>query len=124
MLDGIKSIFIPDAEGIKASFDSFVADLKAKFGFNTDFFNDIAVGESPVHDEYVNYNIPGVGAFRLKVFDSSFLRQGVEYFRPLIRGFLVLLMALYNVKQVLSFIRQDAGVVTGKVVSSGKGDGS
>lgn len=88
-----------------------------KFNFDTAFFENLFHGESVVQDVYADYDIYGVGSFHLKMFDAKFLVDGVEYFRPFIRGFLVLLMALYNIKQILGFIRQDAGVVTGKAVS-------
>lgn len=51
---------------------------------------------------------------KLKVFDSSYLIQGVEYFRPIIRGFIVLLLLLYNVNQLIGFFGYNAGVVTGR----------
>lgn len=95
--------------------DGFLKTLKTKFNFDTEFFETLGTGEEPVKDIYVDYNIPYVGAFNLKVFEAKYFVDGVEFFRPFIRGFLVLLMALYNVRQVLAFIRQDAGVVTGKV---------
>lgn len=114
MLDGIKSIFIPDTEEINNKFNSFLQELKMKFSFDTDFFEGLFQGESVVNDVYEEYEIPNVGTFNFKFFDSNFFVDGVTYFRPFIRGFLVLLLAIYNVKQFLSFIRQDAGVATGK----------
>lgn len=88
--------------------------MEMKFNFDTDFFENLIQGESAVTDIYFDYNIPYVGDFRLKAFDSKYFIDGVTYFRPFIRGFLVLLMAFYNIKQILSFIRQDAGVAQGK----------
>lgn len=85
-----------------------------KFGFDTEFFEALFDGEMSVQDVYTDYEISGVGTFTLKVLDTKFFVEGVTYFRPFIRGFLVLLMALYNIHHVLSFIRQDAGVVAGK----------
>lgn len=117
IVDGIKDIFIPDVEYIQSSFNSFIAELKMKFGFDTDFFDGLFDSERPVTDIFVDYTIPSVGDFRLKVFDTKYLYDGVSYFRPFIRGFIVLLMGLYNVRMALSFIRQDAGVVAGKAVS-------
>lgn len=90
--------------------------MQSKFGFDTGFMETLFNGEEPVEDIYGNYYVSGVGTLKLKFFDSTFIHQGVSYFRPFIRGFLVLLMALYNIRMVLSFIRQDAGVVAGKAV--------
>lgn len=85
-----------------------------KFSFDTEFFEGLFQGESVVSDVYEEYEIPNVGTFNFKFFDTKFFVDGVTYFRPFIRGFLVLMLALYNVKQLLSFIRQDAGIATGK----------
>lgn len=85
-----------------------------KFNFDTTVFESLFQGESAVTDKYVDYNIPGVGAFHLKVFDSKYLIDGVTFFRPFIRGFLVLLMFLYNVRQLIGFFGYDAGVVAGR----------
>lgn len=85
-----------------------------KFSFNTDFFDTLFDAERPVTDIYGDYAVSGVGSFKLKMLDTKYLYDGVTYFRPFIRGFIVLLMAIYNVRMVLSFIRQDAGVAVGK----------
>lgn len=114
ILDGIKAIFIPDAEYIDNAFNGFLAELKMKFGIDTGFFEGIFRGESAVDDVKGNYSIPGVGAFNLTFLDASWIVQGVTYFRPFIRGFLVLLMMLYHVKQLLGFFGYNAGVVGGR----------
>ena len=115
ILDGIKDIFIPDTLVLENRFNEFLDTLKFQFNFDTDFFTSVFDDEKPVTDITTDYFISGVGNFNLKMFDSKFFIDGVEYFRPFIRGFLVLLMAFYNVRMMLSFIRQDAGVVAGKV---------
>lgn len=116
ILDGLEAIFVPDYEEINNEFTDFTSDMEDKFGFETDFFNQVLTGEAPVTDIEGDYNIPGVGNMNLTFFDSSFFVKGVEFFRPFIRGFLVLLLAFFNIKMILGFIRQDAGVATGKVV--------
>ena len=120
--DTLKDIFVPDTEAISEIFHSFIDDMKMKFGFDTSVFNTLFDNETAVQDTSADYNISGVGNLKLKFLDTSFLKQGVAHFRPLIRGFLVLLMFFYNIKMILSFIRQDAGVITGKAVDMGKGD--
>ena len=62
----------------------------------------------------MEYAIPGIGKFKLTVLNAEYLQQGVAYFRPIIRGFLVLLMFLFHVKQLISFFGYDAGVITGR----------
>lgn len=85
-----------------------------KFGFNTSFFENLFQSEKPVEDVYADYEISGVGNFHLKVFDTKYLIDGVTFFRPFIRGFLVLMMFLYHVKQMIGFFGYDAGVVAGR----------
>lgn len=114
ILDGIKAIFIPDEGYIQESFDSFLEEMKMKFNLDTSAFENLFQGEAPVSDVNVDYRIPGVGQFNLKVFESSYLSQGVGYFRPIIRGFLVLMMLLFHVKQLIGFFGYDAGVVSGR----------
>lgn len=114
ILEGIKSIFIPDKGYIEESFDSFLEEMKMKFNLDTSAFENLFQGEAPVSDVNVNYDVPGVGNFNLKVFDSSYLAQGVGFFRPIIRGFLVLMMLLFHVKQLIGFFGYDSGVVAGR----------
>ena len=95
-----------------------------KFSFDTEFFEDLFTLETPVDDIYMDYNISGVGSFNLKLLDKDFFVQGVTYFRPFIRGFLVLLMILYHIKQLIGFFGYDAGVVAGRsdgIVEARKG---
>lgn len=114
IIDGIKGIFIPDTDYIDSAFDSFVDEMGMKFHFDTDFFEELFQSEQPVEDIEMDYVVPGVGNMHVKVFDSSFFRTGVEYFRPFIRGFLVLMMFLYHVRQLIGFFGYDAGVVAGR----------
>lgn len=114
ILDGIKSIFIPDTNYIKDRMESFTDEMAMKFSFDTEFFEDLFQAEKPVEDIEMDYNITGVGDFKLKVLDTSFFVQGVTYFRPFIRGFLVLLMLLYHIKQLIGFFGYDAGVIAGR----------
>ena len=89
-------------------------ELKFKFNIDTGAFEGLFNGSKAVEDVDGNYNISGVGSFNLTFLDTEFLRDGVEYFRPFIRGFLVLMMLLYHVKQVIGFFGYDSGVVTGR----------
>lgn len=123
VVDGIKSIFIPDTEDINDKFMSFLDELKMKFQFDTEFFEGVFRDEQPVTDIDGTVNIPGVGDLDVKFFDTKYFVDGVTYFRPFVRGFIVLLLGLYNIRMLLSFIRQDAGVVAGKSVKmSTKGE--
>lgn len=107
-------IFIPDTEYIEKKFNTFLNDLQLRFGIDSAIFVGLFDSSSPVEDTYADIPIPGVGTFKLKLFDASFFVDGVAYFRPFIRGFLVLMMLLYHIKQLIGFFGYDAGVVQGR----------
>jgi hypothetical protein len=113
-VEGIKDVFIPDTAYIDSAYSGFVEDLKEKFSLDTTAFETLFDNEKPVEDVTADYYIPGVGNFKLKMLDVSFFKDGVNAFRPIIRGFLVLLMLLYHVKQVIGFFGYNAGVVQGR----------
>lgn len=60
----------------------------------------------------MDYNVPNVGDFHFKIFDSSYFVNGVDRMRPYIRGFIVLMLFLYHIKQLIGFFGYDAGVVS------------
>lgn len=76
---------------------------------NTDVLSNFVdnLNEKDIADISSNYDIPGVGSFKFTFFDASYLKDGIEFFRPIIRGFITLLLLFYNYRQVLSFIGQD-----------------
>lgn len=107
-------IFVPDTEKISATVDGFSKELQMKFGVDSTPFQSLFQSESAVEDVFVDYSIPGVGAFNLKVFDTKYLIQGVTYFRGLIRGFITLLLLFYHIRQVVGFFGYNAGVIAGR----------
>ena len=111
-------VFVPDAADIESELTTFLNELKRQFQFNTDQFVALFTNETSIADKDAAYTLHGVGTFNLKFLDTSFLIQGINYFRPFIRGFLVLLMLIYHVRMIMGFIRQDAGAVAGTVGSS------
>ena len=50
--------------------------------------------------------------------DFSFLVDGVDFFRPYIRAFVVLLLCIFNVRQALSMF----GLSSGEIKSAARGD--
>ena len=64
VLNGIKSIFIPDAAAIQDRFNEFLDDLKFKFNFDTEFFQNVVVDGRPVDDVEEDYYISGVGTLK------------------------------------------------------------
>lgn len=85
-----------------------------KFSIDTDVFKDLFTSEQPVEDIEVDYNISGLGNIHFKALDTSFFKDGVAYFRPFVRGFIVLMLFLYNIRQLIGFFGYDAGVVAGR----------
>lgn len=118
ILAGIKEIFVPDPETLQNSVDAFIETIEMKFGFDPTFMTNLFGGEQPVQDINADYHIAGLGTFNFKFLDTRFLYDGVSYFRPFIRGFVVLLMAIYNIRMALGFIRQDSGSVAGVAVEA------
>ena len=114
ILDGIKEIFIPDIEEIESIFNTTVSSIKSKFGFQ-EFHLDTLFGSSSEPQNITSsYNIAGVGSFNLTFFNTEYMIKGVNYFRPFIRGFMVLLICFYNVKNFLSFIGHDISIKNDK----------
>lgn len=114
IVNGIKEIFVIDVDYVKDSTTDFADYIKTQFGVDTSVFENLFQNETPVEDVEMDYNIPYVGDFHLKVLDASFLKDGVEFFRPIIRGFIVLLLLFYHVKNLVGFFGYDAGVVSGR----------
>ena len=113
ILNGIKEIFIPDLNEIEIMFNNAINSIKSKFGFQDFHFDAMSSSASAPADVEQNYNINGIGSLRLKFFDAEFLIKGVEFFRPFIRGFIVLCLLFYNYRMFLSFIGHNIGVGKG-----------
>lgn len=106
ILNGIKFIFIPDTEHINNSIDTLVNNFKNAFGVNSFDISNIFGTEAEIGDQQGTIQV-GCYSFTGTVFDSSFLIQAVNTFRPAIRGFIIFLLVLYNINQFLRFIGQE-----------------
>lgn len=106
ILDGLKKIFIPDTEVIETKFLGFVEDFGTIFGANFDAFDSLFNVEKPLEDVTADITIPGVGSFNLKILDKEWVHKGVAYFRPVIRGWLTLLLIIFYWNNSLGLIRQ------------------
>lgn len=110
-MNGIKEIFVPDEQEIKDAFNGTIEDIERSLGVQLNSIEFLeGVTERPVQDIESDYSLHGVGTFHLKFFDTKFLTQGVDFFRPLIRGFIVLLLLFYNYRQLLTFLGQDPAI--------------
>lgn len=87
--------------------------IAEKFDFVAFDMSQLFQMEAPVEDIETEYELYGVGTITGKIFNTSYLIQGVNYFRPYIRGFLMLLIILYNIRQAMSMFGLDSGEVAG-----------
>lgn len=67
-----------------------------------------SVTEEAIPSHSGNYTIPGIGTFNFPFLDAKYLKDGIEFFRPLIRGFVALLLIFFNFRHFLSFINQSS----------------
>lgn len=86
--------------------------LKAKIGIDVYDLDNLFSSSSAPTDITAEYN-GGLWSYSGKFVDFSWVVQGVEYFRPFIRGFIVLLLVFFNVRQALSMF----GLNTGEIAS-------
>lgn len=110
ILNGIKEVFIPNTENINNMFDVAMESIRSKFGFQEFNLNALTDTSSTPQNITHGYRLYYGGMNKYTFFDTKYLIMGVEYFRPFIRGFIVLLLIFYNVKNFLSFIGHDIGV--------------
>lgn len=100
ILDGVKSIFIPDPGGLETEFMGLLDEINDKYAFDFDLDSLFAEGRAP--DEITGY-YPIAGKEQPVIFVSwYYLKKGVEFFRPYIRGFIVLMLIFYNLRQFMA----------------------
>ena len=110
ILEGIKDIFIPDVTTLENQIDSAVENIASQLGVQFDTFDRLFDREVAPEDVNQDYNLPGVGVLNLKFFDTKYLIQGVAFFRPVIRGFMVLMLVFFVWKHIMTFIGQDPSI--------------
>ena len=106
ILEGIKSIFVPDTNELNASIDHLKNTFITTFGIGAYDLSPILSSEMKITDHKGKINIAGL-KFEATFFDVDYLVQGIASFRPYIRGFIVLMMAFYNINQFLTIIGQN-----------------
>lgn len=121
IVNGVKEfileIFVPDTEEIGAIFDEVKDSVGNIIGLDNFSFDSIWGGASAPSDVDGSVNF-GLFSYSGKFADFSYLAQGVEYFRPYIRGFIVFLLCIFNVRQALSMF----GLSSGEIKSAARGD--
>lgn len=112
LLDRIQEIFVPNVEEMDAQFSDFRQTLTDKFNLHFSAIESLKnLGSKPVEDVESSYDFGGyVGTLNVKMFDANPLVQALSTFRPIIRGFIIFCLLLFNINQVLSFIGQHSGI--------------
>lgn len=97
-------------EEMKVEFTKFtesVAPNTNSLGTGDSFFGSIADSqEKEPTDIYGGLKAGLLNITNLKLVDYSHLKSAVDYFRPIINGFLTILLGMYWYKELLSFLGQ------------------
>lgn len=106
ILNGIKSIFIPRETEVQKSIDTLTNTFKSTFGVDSYDISNIFGTEAEITDQQGTIQVGGY-EFNGTVFNVKYLVNAISTFRPVIRGFIVFLLILYNINQFLALIRQN-----------------
>lgn len=105
ILDGLKWLFIPSEDEINKSIQTLSNTFKATFGVDSYDISNIFGTETEIADQQATISVGGY-EFTLTVFNVKYLVRAISTFRPVIRGFIVFLLILYNINQFFALIRQ------------------
>lgn len=106
ILDGLKWLFVPSEDSINQSIQTLSNTFKSTFGIDSYDISNIFGTETEIADQQGTISICGY-EFTGTVFSVKYLTRAISTFRPVIRGFLVFLLVLYNINQLLALIRQN-----------------
>lgn len=103
ILDGIKSIFVPREEDVNNSIERLKTSFSNTFGIGDFDLSGVMGVSTEISNKSTEVTILGY-TFNFSFFDVTYIKRAVNDFRPYIRGFILLMLALYNINQFLSFI--------------------
>lgn len=103
ILDGIKSIFVPREEDVNNSIERLKTSFSDTFGIGDFDLSGVMGVSTEISNKSTEITILGY-TFNFSFFDVTYIKRAVNDFRPYIRGFILLMLALYNINQFLSFI--------------------
>lgn len=106
----ISSIFLPDTDKLNASINDVKQKFQRAFNVSSLDISGIFGDENRPSVKGHKVTVKNVGTFNMPDIDFSFLDIALEKFRPIIRGFLVLLLMFYNFNQYSKLIK--AGTIT------------
>lgn len=115
-----KELFIPDREKIGNMMDETESYISSKFPFleYSDKIVNIFQGERFIEDVNVGLSLPYVGSFNFKIIESKYVNDGIQAFRAIIRGWIILMVMFYHINEFLSFIGQRESFMKSEKVNS------
>jgi hypothetical protein len=101
----LKALFVPDTDFMSNCIEQIKNEFMVTFGIS-DFDVKLAFGsEAALSDISVNYNNPAFH-YSGNIVNMSYVIKAISTFRPYIRGFICLLLFLYNINQFMGLIGQ------------------
>lgn len=105
ILDGLKWLFVPSEDSINQSIQTLSNTFKSTFGIDSYDISNVFGTETEIANQTATINVAGF-EFTCVVFDVKYLVIAISTFRPVIRGFVVFMLILYNINQFFALIRQ------------------
>lgn len=122
IVNGLKTLFVPSSSYLEIKKDQLEASFTDLLGFDVaavqNIFDPSNTTETIINSETSKININGIGEIEFKAFDNKYLLDGINKFRPIIQGFIVLMLAFFNLNQLLNVIGQSS--LTGLSNKGGK----
>lgn len=106
ILDGLKWLFVPSEDSINQSIQTLSNTFKSTFGIDSYDISNVFGTETEIANQTATINVAGF-EFTCVVFDVKYLVNAISTFRPVIRGFVVFMLILYNINQFFAFIKQN-----------------
>ncbi len=110
IISGLKSLILPDKDYFSNKKLQIENSFSRLLGFDvssvSEFFDSSNVVSTNLEAKEHDYSIHGVGTVKLKAFDNKFLIEGVNKFKPFIRGFVVLMLVFFHLNNILNLIGQ------------------
>lgn len=116
IIEGIKDflidLFIPSEDYLTTKKTQIENSFSNLLGFNVStveaLFDSANTGETLLIGENSKININGIGEVEFKTFENKFLLDGINTFKPIIRGFIMLMLIFFNLNQLLNLIGQSS----------------
>lgn len=104
ILDCLKWLFVPREDKINGSIQSLSNTFKSTFGIDSYDISNVLGTEAEISNQTATINIAGF-EFTCVFLDVRYLVNAIGTFRPVIRGFVVFMLVLYNLNQFFALIR-------------------